>query len=112
VAGAAVSGSIIGETRDMRGLVKTRPPRNAPGAALVGLALGTVATGAFAIGALAVWHLAIRRLAVGNARFKAVDIEDLVVDRLRVGQLIVSDSVDLPSGAEDGRESVRAGSES
>jgi hypothetical protein len=47
-------------------------------------ALGALALGAFAIGAAAYGFIAIGRLVVGKARFRSVEIEELVVKHLRV----------------------------
>lgn len=58
-------------------------PAVAGGAAAVGV--GTVlaiAMGAFAIGALAVGAMAIGRLAVGRARFRELEIDNLIVHRV------------------------------
>ncbi len=46
------------------------------------LSLGAVAFGAFALGALTIGFLAINRLAVRQARFKTVDIDELVIGRV------------------------------
>jgi hypothetical protein len=47
------------------------------------IALGAFALGAFAIGALAVGYLAINKLAVKDGRFKRLEIDELVVRRVR-----------------------------
>jgi hypothetical protein len=65
-----------------------RTPGAAPRAATA-LAVLAVAAGAFAIGALA-----IGRLAIGRARVRRLEIDDLVVRRLRV-----TEALDVPSGA-------------
>lgn len=52
--------------------------------ALTAAALAATALGAMAIGALAIGALAIGRLAVGSARFRRLEIDDLVVRRLRI----------------------------
>jgi hypothetical protein len=46
--------------------------------------LGAVAVGAFAIGALAVGALAVGRLSVDCARFKRLEIDELVVHKLTI----------------------------
>jgi len=51
---------------------------------LVGHALGAAAIGAAALGAIAVGALAVGRLAVGQARIRRVEIDELVVRRLRI----------------------------
>lgn len=61
--------------RQRMGLIRGRPGAGALGA----LAVGAVAVGAFAIGALA-----IGTLVVGRARFRRVEIDQLVVRRLKV----------------------------
>ena len=47
-------------------------------------AIGAIALGAVAIGALAVGAVAIGRLAIGRARIRHVEIDELVVRKLRV----------------------------
>ncbi len=47
------------------------------------VALGSVAVGAIAVGALAIGALAIGRLAIGRASFRRVEIDELVVGRIR-----------------------------
>jgi hypothetical protein len=51
---------------------------------LLALALGAAAVGAVAIGALAIGRLAVGRLAIRRARFGALEVDDLVVRKLRV----------------------------
>ncbi len=46
-------------------------------------ALTAVAMGALAVGTLAIGYLAIGGLAVRNARFKRLEIDELVVRRIR-----------------------------
>jgi len=46
--------------------------------------IGALALGAFALGAIAIGALAIGRLNVGTARFKRLEVGDLVVRRLRI----------------------------
>jgi hypothetical protein len=58
---------------------------SATGSALVGaLALGAMALGALAIGALAIGSLGIGRLRVRRATLGRVEIDDLVVHRLKL----------------------------
>jgi hypothetical protein len=52
--------------------------------ALGAVALGAFAVGALAIGALAIGSLAVGRLAVGRARFRRLEVDDLVVRRWRM----------------------------
>ena len=47
-------------------------------------AIGALAIGAFAFGALAIGALAIGSLAIGRTRIRRVEIDDLVVRRLRI----------------------------
>ena len=49
--------------------------------ATVAVALGAFALGAVAVGALAIGSLAIGRLGVGRARFKRLEIDELVIRR-------------------------------
>ena len=60
-----------------------------PAASTIALAVGAAAFGALAVGAVAIGALAIGRLAVGRvtvkqARFRALDVDELTVRRLRV----------------------------
>jgi hypothetical protein len=58
---------------------------SATGSAIVGaLAMGALALGAVAIGALAIGRLGIGRLGVRGARFGKVEVDELVVRRLKV----------------------------
>jgi hypothetical protein len=45
-------------------------------------ALGGVAVGALAVGAIAIGALAIGRLSVGRARFRRLEIDELIVHRV------------------------------
>jgi hypothetical protein len=65
-----------------------RPPRTT---SLLALALGAAAVGAVAIGALAIGRLAVGRLAIRRARFGALEVDDLVVRKLRVIERQASD---------------------
>jgi len=61
----------------------------AGGVAAGGVAAGSgvilaLATGALAIGALAIGALAVGRLTVGHARFRTLEIDELVVGRIRM----------------------------
>lgn len=47
-------------------------------------AIGATAVGACAIGALAVGALAIGKLGVGPARFERVEIDELIVRKLKI----------------------------
>lgn len=46
------------------------------------MAVGAFMVGALAVGALAVGTLAIGNLVVGRARFRRVDVDELVVGRI------------------------------
>jgi hypothetical protein len=62
-----------------------RTGANAIGASAIGTsAIGAVAIGALAIGALAIGALAIGRLAIARTRLRRVEIDELVVRRLRI----------------------------
>ena len=57
----------------------------AQGASATGSSIvGALAMGALALGAIAIGALAIGRLSVGTARFKRLEVGDLVVRRLSV----------------------------
>lgn len=58
------------------------PVRLSPAGALGLVGLGSVVVGAVAVGALAIGAVAIGRLAVGQARFRRLEIDELVVGRL------------------------------
>jgi hypothetical protein len=58
-------------------------------------AVGALAVGAIAFGALAFGAVAIGALAIGRARIRRVEIDDLVVRRLRI-----LEDVDLPGNVE------------
>jgi len=52
--------------------------------ALALVSVGALAVGALAIGALAIGAMAIGKLRIGRARFKSVEIDELIVRRLTV----------------------------
>jgi hypothetical protein len=56
----------------------------APAISLLALALGAAAFGAVAIGALAIGRVAVGRLAIKKARFGTLEVDELMVRRLRV----------------------------
>ncbi|SFJ18286.1 hypothetical protein [Caulobacter sp. UNC279MFTsu5.1] len=68
-----------------------RPPAMATSAATAGAlstgaaALGGMAVGALVVGALAIGALAIGRLSVGKARFRRLEIDELIVHRVSEG---------------------------
>ncbi len=66
------------------------------GVAMIATSVGAIAVGAFAIGALAIGRLAVRRVVVENAKFKSIEIDDLIVKRIRAAEVTVSDSLEVP----------------
>ena len=66
----------------LRALRLDKPENRA--VSLFGHALGAAAIGAAALGAVAIGALAVGRLAVGQARIRRVEIDELVVRRLRI----------------------------
>lgn len=74
--------------------------KQAVGAQAIGsMATGALAVGAVAIGALAIGRLVIGRLNVSKSHFRSLEIDDLYVHRVRVGELIVTDElVKRPEG--------------
>jgi uncharacterized membrane protein YhfC len=61
-------------------------PRAAPVASALAFALGAAAVGAIAIGALAIGRLAIDRVVVKRARFGVLEVDQLTVRKLHVGE--------------------------
>ena len=61
---------------------KARPV--AAAGAMLALALGATAVGAVAIGAIAIGRLALGRMTVRKARFATLEVDELVVRKLRV----------------------------
>jgi hypothetical protein len=88
----------MGESNSSKGLQESRS-RAFRGVATLAAAVGFVAVSAFAIG-----RLSIRRLKIRNASIRSLDLQDLSVKRLRVGVLIVSDSLRLPGTDGDGKK--------
>lgn len=86
----------------LRALRLDRPENRA--VSLVGHALGAAAIGAAALGAVAVGALAVGRLAVGQARIRRVEIDELVVRRLRITEEL---SVPHGSGSKDPGDRTR-----
>lgn len=68
-----------------RGLTGRGRAAGADSLILVGI--GAMALGAFAVGAAAVGALAIGRLAIGKGYFRRLEIDELVVHRVRAPQL-------------------------
>jgi hypothetical protein len=64
--------------------------------AMVASAMGAVAVGAFAVGALTIRWLAIGRLEEGNAKVISLEVQDLAVTRLPVGDVAVTGALELP----------------
>ena len=86
----------------LRALRLHRPQNRA--FALAGQAVGAVAIGAAALGAIAVGALAVGRLAVGQARIRRVEIDELVVRRLRITEEL---SVPHGPGSKDPDDKTR-----
>jgi hypothetical protein len=55
-----------------------------PATSMIALAIGAAAFGAIAIGALAIGRLALGRVTVKKARFRALEVDELTVGKLRV----------------------------
>src|SRR5271165_4871757 len=68
----------------------------AVGAAIGALAIGALAVGAVSVGAIVVGKLAMRRAAIEQTRLGTLEIDELVVRRLRVAELSVTDDLQLP----------------
>jgi len=85
----------------------TESSKSHSSAALVAMAVGAVAVGAFAIGALAIGRLVVRRITVDSAKFKSLEIEELVVTRLRAGEVVVADSSSFQRNNRIAQERVR-----
>lgn len=64
--------------------VVTRNARPVSAAKMLALALGATAIGAVAVGALAIGRVALGRLVVKKARFATLEVDELVVRKLRV----------------------------
>lgn len=62
-----------------------------------GVAMIATAIGAVAIGALDIGRLAIRRVEIENAKFKSLEIDDLIVKRIHSFDVTVSDSLKVPA---------------
>jgi hypothetical protein len=58
--------------------------------------LGALA-GAFAVGALGIKHLGIKRMALGSGRIDRLCIDELEVNRLRLGELLTDSPFDDPA---------------
>jgi hypothetical protein len=86
----------------LRALRPDRPENSA--ISLVGHALGAAAIGAAALGAVAIGALAVGRLVVGQARIRRVEIDELVVRRLRITEEL---SVPDGSGSKDHGDRTR-----
>jgi hypothetical protein len=71
--------------------------KQAVGAQAIGsLAAGALAFGAVAIGALAIGRLVVGRLIVRKSYLHCVEIDELIVRRVRVGKLTVTDELVMP----------------
>jgi hypothetical protein len=64
--------------------------------AAVATAMGAGAVGVFEVGASTIRWLAIGHVAIGNATFVTLEVQDLAVTRLRVGEVVVTGSLELP----------------
>jgi hypothetical protein len=73
-----------GKTRHLNSRLESTGAK-AIGASAIGTsAIGSVVIGALAVGALAIGAVAIGRLAIGRARLRRVEIDELIVRRLRI----------------------------
>jgi len=68
--------------------------------AAVATAMGAATVGAFAVGDLTIRWLAIGRLAEGSAKVVTLELQDVAQTRLRVGDVVVTASLDLPEADE------------
>jgi len=73
---------------------------------MIATSVGAVAVGAFAIGASAIGRLAVHRVVVENAKFKSIEINDLIVKRIRAAEVTVSESLEV-HGSPYERKSAR-----
>jgi hypothetical protein len=64
-------------------LVQGAGARVSPATALGLIVMGSAAAGALAVGALAIGALAIGHLRVGNARFRRLEVDELVIGKVR-----------------------------
>ena len=64
--------------------------------AVVATAMGAAAVGAFAVGASTIRWLAIGRVAEGNAQVVTLEVQDLTVTRLRIGDVVLTGALELP----------------
>lgn len=64
-------------------------------------AIGALAVGALAIGTLAIWRLAISQLFVRRSKIITLEVDDLIIKRLRVGELTVIDNLVLHDSGMD-----------
>jgi hypothetical protein len=64
--------------------------------AVVASAMGAATVGVFAVGASTIRWLAIGQLAAGNAKFVTLEVQDVAVTRLRVGDVVLTGSLELP----------------
>jgi hypothetical protein len=74
----------------------TKQSKSVTAARLLALAPGAVALGAVAIGAMAIGRLVVGRLAIKKARFGALEVDELIVRRLRVVETCRVDPVVVP----------------
>ena len=64
--------------------------------ALGAQAIGALAIGALAIGTVALWRLAIGQLFIRKSKMVMLEIDELIIKRLRVGELTVTENLALP----------------
>jgi hypothetical protein len=76
---------------DLTEMIKDLAPMRIRALAIGAQSVGAVALGAMAIGTLAIGVVAIGRLVVGRAKIRCLEIDELVVRRLRI-----TDSLDTP----------------
>jgi len=58
--------------------------------------MGAAAVGAFAVGASTIRLLAIGRVGAGGPQVVTLEVQDLAVTRLRVGDVVVTGALELP----------------
>jgi hypothetical protein len=63
---------------------------------VVATAMGVVAVDSLTVGASTIRWLAIGCVAAGNVQVATLEVQDLAVTRLRVGNVVVTGSLELP----------------
>jgi len=74
----------------------TEQSKGVSAASLLALALGAAAFGAVAIGAIAIGRLVVGRLVIKKARFGTLEVDELMVRRLRIAETCRVDPVIAP----------------